>query len=144
MTALQTLSSASALDRLGSHPALRPSLRMVRPAKRQEPTPLTLEQQGVRADWFIRGIEESNCALFHGSLYPIMPKLRDRIQSWLKANCAEPLMGDDPIVIGNFVVDLVALAFEDRRRWDANQPVLDWLAGFLPVAYAERNPAHRL
>ena len=140
MTALQTLSSASALDRPISSPSRRPPLRIVRPTVRHVTTPLTLDQQGVRGDWFTRGIDESNCALFHASLHPIMRQLRVRIQEWLKANSAEPPMADDPVVVGNFVVDLVALAFEKRHQWKTNQSVLDWLAGFLPVAYAESDP----
>lgn len=101
---------------------------------------LTLEQQGVRAEWFTRGIEESNCALFHASLYPILPRLKDRIQSWLKSNSAVPSMARDQIIIADFAMGVIVSAFEKGHQWQQDQSVLDWLAGFIPVVYAESDP----
>ena len=139
MSALQTLSSASTLDPPIPQPARRSLLRAVRHSP-QQTQPLTLDQQGIRAEWFSRGINESNCALFHASLYPILPKLRDRIQSWLKSNSADPLMADDQMIVSNFASDLIVLAFEKRRQWRRDRPVVEWLVSFIPAAYAESDP----
>lgn len=103
---------------------------------------LPLDQQGIRADWLTRGIEEGNCALFHASLYPILPKLKSRIQSWLKSHSADPSMADDQLLIADLALGVIVLAFEKGRRWRRqDQSVLDWLASFIPVVYAKSDRA---
>lgn len=134
MTAVQSFSSVSP-----SIPLQR-SLSVLRPAVRRETGVLPLDQQGVRTEWFTRGIEESNCALFHASLYPILPQLTDRIQSWLRSNNADSSMACDQSSLASFALDVIVLAFEKRHQWRQDQAVLHWLTSFIPVACAEWDP----
>lgn len=103
---------------------------------------LPLDRQGIRADWLTRGIQEANCALFHASLYPILPKLKDRIQSWLRSNGADPSMAHDQLIIADLALGVIVLAFEKGRRWRQDQAVLDWLASFIPAVYSKSDPAN--
>lgn len=139
MTALQSFSpvattSASVLLRSRPPANSRPMRRRTRV--------LPLDQQGIRADWLTRGIEEANCALFHAALYPILPKLKARIRSWLKSHGADPSMARDQLLIADLALGVIVLAFEKGRRWRQNQSVLDWLASFIPVVYAKSQPAY--
>ncbi len=130
MTALQTLPSVpSSIPPLGAISAPR------QPASRKIPVH-PLDQQGVRGEWFTRGIAESNCALFHASLYPVLPQLNDKIQGWLIAHHADPSMASDQSKIASLSLGVIVLAFEQRHQWRQDQTVLLWLASFIPAACA--------
>ncbi len=137
MTAIQTVPPLDTPSLTLPQRAQQSPIRVDRCSVQLKNEPQTLEQQCVHAEWFTRGIRNSNCALFHASLYPIIPELRNRIETWLKSNRCGSSAADDRLLVENFVVDVIAMAFEKRRQWTPDQAVLDWLASFIAVACAE-------
>ncbi|WP_442505224.1 hypothetical protein SH528x_004005 [Novipirellula sp. SH528] len=137
MTAIQTVPILDTPALTLPQRAQQSPIRVDRCPVQPKTEPQTLDQQCVHAEWFTRGINDSNCALFHASLYPIIPELRNRIQTWLKSNRCGPSNADDRLLVENLVVDVIVMAFEKRRQWTSDQAVLDWLSSFISVACAE-------
>lgn len=97
--------------------------------------PMSLKSQGIKAAWFLSGIRESNCALFHASLYPIFPALRFRIEAYLE-NHQGVSQSLGPFAVTHILNEIVAIAFTRRDTWTTQTRVLDWLTSFIELATA--------
>ena len=108
-----------------------PNLDHNRIHERRQTTSLQL--QGIRSNWFLSGMRESNYALFHASLYPVFPALRLRIEAFLESH-REVSKKWGPFAVTHIVDEIVFIAFERRDTWTTQATVVDWLAGFVELA----------
>ena len=98
----------------------------------------SLCSQGINASWFLSGIHDSNCALFHAALYPILPLLRLRLEAFVESH-QEMSTKWGQFAVTHIANEIIVIAFERRDTWTDRTPVVDWLASFIETASCFRD-----
>lgn len=83
----------------------------------------------VHQEWFQRGLNEENFALFYASLFPI----RDQLSAVIREHLGQPAPADCA-TIGLLVDQTIHVAFTNRDDWPCGDDIVEWLAHFVDQA----------